>query len=349
MATGGASSAPADVPLHATLPPSSSTNIRRAGVSIKFSPITPLLWNSASIALSKYVLAIKLTRVLREIFRDIAILGMNLIDAQRKSRILRHLGEAVALAGVVIVFWTLDTLAKRNVRLVDGVGLDDFRLIAEQVTSGLTVWLLIPAVAWWLSRFPISSGQIGSKIVGHLLGSVLFASAHYFIMSTMRAVSYPWFGRTWQHSEFWLNNLLVEYQKDIKIYVAIIAIVGTYRRLRQDKEHTGERLPVQTGSGERLLEFAEIDCLEASRNYVSVFTAEKEYLLRETLASLESRLSNRGFLRTHRSFLVNRERVAGIEPASGGGQNIILKSGRKVPLSRSRRSEIRAALGLDSA
>jgi hypothetical protein len=110
-----------------------------------------------------------------------------LADKKENSVLMRRLGEAAALAAVVFVFWTLDTLAKRNARLVNGYGLDDFRLIAEQVTSGLTVWLLIPAVAWWLTRFPISPGQVGSKIIGHLLGSALFATAHYFIMSGMRS------------------------------------------------------------------------------------------------------------------------------------------------------------------
>lgn len=351
MATGGASSASADVPLHATLPPSSSTNIRRAGVSIKFSPITPLLWNSASIALSKYVLAIKLTRVLREIFRDIAILGMNLIDAERKSRILRHLGEAVALAGVVIVFWTLDTLAKRNVRLVDGVGLDDFRLIAEQVTSGLTVWLLIPAVAWWLSRFPISSGQIGSKIVGHLLGSVLFASAHYFIMSTMRAVSYPWFGRTWQHSEFWLNNLLVEYQKDIKIYVVTVGIIATYRYVLSMRSRapaamvTTDRLIVQTGKGEAIIRRDDIEYLEAARNYETVSTGERDFLVQNTLAKLEKQPAPGQIVRTHRSYLVNIDKIEEIRSTDTGGYDIQLKSGEAVPLSRSYRDRFRSMLG----
>jgi two-component system LytT family response regulator len=125
--------------------------------------------------------------------------------------------------------------------------------------------------------------------------------------------------------------------------------VTIYRRTRGKRASEGDRLVVQTGTGERLLDFAEIEYLEASRNYVSVFTEEREYLLRETLASLESRLARHGFLRTHRSYLVNRARVAGVEPGAGAGQHIVLKSGRKVPLSRSRRGEVRAALGLDAA
>ena len=264
-----------------------------------------------------------------------------------KRAILRRIGEAAALAAIIGLFWTLDTLSRRNVRLVEGVGLDDFRLVAEQATSAFTVWILIPAVAWWLTRFPISPRQIGSKVAGHILGSALFATAHYFIMIGLRHVIYTMFGRSYTFSDLWLHNLVVEYQKDVKIYVAVIAIITVYRRFRHHRAWGANRLVVQTGTGERLLDPTEIECVEAARNYVSVFAGDREYLLRETLAKLESRLADRGFLRTHRSYLVNRDCVTGVEAGNGGGQDLVLISGRKVPLSRSRRKPVRRALGLD--
>ena len=207
----------------------------------------------------------------------------------------------------------------------------------------------MPAVAWWLTRFPLSPGQIVSKVTGHILGSALFAAAHFFLMMGLRQLIYPWFGRTHTISDFWLHNLTVEYQKDIKIYVGIVAIIAIYRHIRRQQAWGADRLVVQTGNGERLLEIGDIDCLEAARNYVSVYSGKREYLLRETLASLEARLADHGFLRTHRSYVVNRSHVVGVEASDNGGQDLVLKSGRKVPLSRSRRDPVRAALGLEKA
>ena len=86
----------------------------------------------------------------------------------------RTVVEAGVFAVLVVVFWGVDTLTKRNLRMVSGVGPDDFRLYVEQITSGLTVWLLVPAVAWWLRRFPLARGQLVSGIVGHVIGSGLF-------------------------------------------------------------------------------------------------------------------------------------------------------------------------------
>lgn len=266
-------------------------------------------------------------------------------EPDRRSRLARKAGEALGLAAIIAVFWTLDTLAKRNIRLLDGTGLDDFRLFAEQMTSGFTVWLLCPAVAWWLTRFPLSPAQVASKVAGHILGSALFALAHYFIMAGLRAAIYPMFGTTYVFSDFWLHNLLIEYQKDVKIYVGIIAVITIYRRVRARRQ-TPDKLVVQSSSGERLLDYADVECLESSRNYASVYAGGREFLLRDTLSRLEERLQDRGFIRTHRSFLVNRDWIAGIEAGDSGAQMLVLRSGRKVPLSRSRREAVRAAVGL---
>jgi hypothetical protein len=84
--------------------------------------------------------------------------------------------------------------------------------------------------------------------------------------------------------------------------------------------------------------------LEAARNYVSIHSGRNEYLLRETLASLEGKLAQSGFLRTHRSFIVNVERIAEIRAASGGACEIVLESGQHIPLSRGYRDAVRKGL-----
>ena len=44
---------------------------------------------------------------------------------------------------LITVLWTLDLMTKFAVRERTGVGLDDFRLIAEQVTSGLAALVMV--------------------------------------------------------------------------------------------------------------------------------------------------------------------------------------------------------------
>jgi len=55
--------------------------------------------------------------------------------------------------------------------------------------------------------------------------------------------------------------------------------------------------------------FSDIIYLEADGRYCQVFTEEKKYLLRMPLQSLHERLGVDSFVQTHRSFVVNLEKV----------------------------------------
>lgn len=87
---------------------------------------------------------------------------------------------------------------------------------------------------------------------------------------------------------------------------------------------------VMTGTGRAQVRIDDIECLEADRNYVSVHTRERSYLLRQTLASLEKSLRADDFLRVHRSTIVNRALIRERRP----GGVLVMRSGRTVRVSR---------------
>ncbi len=250
----------------------------------------------------------------------------------------RRLLEAGFFVVVIAVLWTVDTLTKFNLRNVQGFGLDDFRLIVQQMTSATAVLLLVPATAWWLGQFPLEKERWLSAIAGHVIGSALFATAHYFLSVGMRWAIHSAYGVDYVFSDFWLNNLIVEYQKDIKVYFGIVAIVAAYRYYRRNEAATVSakpgRLIVQTGNGETVIRESEIEYLEAARNYVVVGTESREYLVRDTLRSLERSVAPDQLVRTHRSYLVNVDRIEEIRTTDSGGREIRMQSGKLVPLSR---------------
>jgi hypothetical protein len=266
---------------------------------------------------------------------------------------LRWLAEAGGFAALIGVLWTVDTLTKRNVILTQRYDFELYRLYVEQATSAIVVFLLVPAVAWWLSRFPLERARWLSAVVGHLIGSGLFATAHYFGMIGLRYVIYTLGGRNFIFSDYWLNNLLVEYQKDIKIYVGIVAIIATYRHFRGqpvERSPAGpkRRLVVQTGTGESVVRLDEIRVLESARNYVTVYTADREYLMRQTLKNLEDSLDDASIVRCHRSYLVNLDYIDEIRTTATGAYVIRMAGGREVPLSRSFRDSFRSRLAAET-
>jgi DNA-binding LytR/AlgR family response regulator len=269
--------------------------------------------------------------------------------AQREgTSALRRLGEAAFFVALVTVLWTADTVTKFSQLRFLGYEPDSFRLITEQVTSAVVVLLLVPCVAWWLSRFPLSRDRIVAAVAGHVVGSMLFATAHYFLMVGLRYCVFLFSDHDYVFSDYWLHNLVIEYQKDIKIYVVTVGIIAAYRYVREARARapaarvTTDRLVVQTGKGETIIRRDDIEYLEAARNYVTVSTGERDFLVRNTLAKLEEQLAPDQIVRTHRSYLVNIDRIEEIRTTDTGGYEIHLKSGKTVPLSRGYRDSFRS-------
>ncbi len=106
-----------------------------------------------------------------------------------------------------------------------------------------------------------------------------------------------------------------------------------------------ERLVIKASGRIYFLETAEIDWIEAEGNYVSVHSAKKSHLLRETISSLESQLDPKKFLRIHRSSIVRIDRIQELQPWFHGEYRIILQNGTQLTLSRNYRDKLQEALG----
>jgi len=104
------------------------------------------------------------------------------------------------------------------------------------------------------------------------------------------------------------------------------------------------RISIPTGSGQLLIDPAEIDWIEARDYYAGIHSAGRRHLVRESLAALERRLDPAEFVRVHRSALVRLDRVREMRSADGGDAVAILVDGTEVPVSRRRRERLAAML-----
>jgi two-component system LytT family response regulator len=92
------------------------------------------------------------------------------------------------------------------------------------------------------------------------------------------------------------------------------------------------------------LPVSDIRWIGAEGNYVRLSTATETHLLRETMAHLEERLDPRGFVRVHRSFIVNLKYVKEVRREANGDSVVIMDSGNKVALGRSYRAHLNEQL-----
>lgn len=105
------------------------------------------------------------------------------------------------------------------------------------------------------------------------------------------------------------------------------------------------RLLVRVGRRLVVVSLAEVDWIEAEGNYVRLHRAAGSHRYRRTLDALASRLDGRRFVRTHRSTIVNVDRVHELQPTGSGGYDIVLGDGTRLPLSRSYKKRVFAVLG----
>jgi two-component system LytT family response regulator len=109
-----------------------------------------------------------------------------------------------------------------------------------------------------------------------------------------------------------------------------------------------DRLTVKTREGLVLVNVEDIDWVEADGDYVSLHAGKKAYLLHETITWAQTRLSRAGFLRIHRSTLVNGNRVRELRPLSKGEYTVVLVDGAELKLSRNYRETLDRLVGRDA-
>jgi len=105
-----------------------------------------------------------------------------------------------------------------------------------------------------------------------------------------------------------------------------------------------ERLVVKDGTRVTLIPVEKLDYAEAQDDYVALATEGKKHLKQQTIASLEAALDPKLFVRIHRSYVVNLERVARIEPYGKESRVAILSNGAKLPVSRAGYARLQALL-----
>lgn len=92
-------------------------------------------------------------------------------------------------------------------------------------------------------------------------------------------------------------------------------------------------IPVERGGRTRLVERADISVVESEGDYVRLHIGEISYLVRVPLTKLEQEWAPAGFIRVHRSFLVNLRHLDELR-TEASGVLVARVAGRDVPVSR---------------
>lgn len=259
---------------------------------------------------------------------------------------------------VVLAFAaTTNALSTRSDFARHGIAVRPFEPFVWEATSAIATFVLLPALVWWVDRWPWSRGPSFALIGWNALAALLFSSLHVLGMVAMRQVAYTLAGSSYDFGP-WRREFVYELRKDVVTFVLLAAVLNLLREIERRiaapviappaAVAVGSPAPaavsvlrIRDGSTELELEAQRILAVRAAGNYVEIFgVQERPLLVRATLAEVEERVAPLGIRRVHRSWLVALDRVARVSTTSAGDFRLELPDGLRAPGSRRHRQVI---------
>lgn len=114
-------------------------------------------------------------------------------------------------------------------------------------------------------------------------------------------------------------------------------------RAKESFQHARGLSRVFVRDGNRIIPIplASLERAQGADDYVTIYSATKEYLISVRLSDLEAQLAAANFLRIHRSHLINLEYVTSVEPYDAARLQVVMKSGARIVASRTGSKRLR--------
>ena len=261
------------------------------------------------------------------------------------------------IVGTVITAAANSATALMDIRRA-GLHFQGWEPVAWEWSSNLVFLALVPLVVWFTRRVPLHLDTWRRALPLHLLASVVWSALHVAGMVALRKAIYAMQGAQYDFGD-WPREFFYEYLKDVRSYAGGVATIEVYRwflrRLQgeasllaladdapaQSPGERPERFLVRKLGKEFLIAANEIESAQAAGNYVNLHLRGRDYPLRSTMSTVEQMLDPARFVRVHRSWIVNLDCIAEIEPLDTGDARIRLRDGRVIPCSRTYREALR--------
>lgn len=166
----------------------------------------------------------------------------------------------------------------------------------------------------------------------HVVALFAYALLHVGAFVLVRQLAYGLAGRSYSlDGGFWF-----EFRKDLLSYMLFLSVFWAVTHVRRNAKDEVRPVSFDIRDGARIIRVPLNDILAvtAAGNYVEFVLADgRKPLMRATMAAVEVRLAPVGFVRTHRSWLVNPTRMTALEP-SGSGDWVVSLGALNAPVSR---------------
>lgn len=257
------------------------------------------------------------------------------LGGERPGYVPKDRRELIVLVLLVVVAIGLFAIVGALTSLSDRPGLDPWKAWTWALTSGATA--LPCAFICMLAVRYASPTEWGwpRAIVLHALAALTYTLLHVAGFVVLRKIVYAAMGDSYGAGPL-LDEFPYELRKDLLTYAANATLFWLAGEQQRRGRAIEPRPTFDIRDGARIIRVPVEDILAVSSagNYVEFWLAEgRRPLMRATLAAVETELERFGFVRAHRSWLVNGARVTGLAPDGSGDWTIELGEVR-APLSR---------------
>jgi len=197
------------------------------------------------------------------------------------------------------------------------------------IPASVAVWTFRRKPRWWRAA-PV-----------HLVAVILYSVLHVSGFLALRKLAYLAFmGQPYEFGPL-STEFPYEFRKDLMAYA--LASIIYFLSLKRSAQEAAGQAPGATSAptfdihdGARMVRVpvSEILAVRSAGNYAEFLLADgRRPLTRSSLSALETGMAEYGFIRTHRSWLVNPDRVTGLRP-EGSGDFAVELGEVEAPLSR---------------
>jgi DNA-binding LytR/AlgR family response regulator len=265
---------------------------------------------------------------IRDVWQRLVTIGADLgTNGMPRRTFLFTLG-AVAVVGAFINTLGVISTLHANPRLS----------VIEPIIWEGSSWITLVSFFWiaWVAYCLAPPNRLSWRLLLHIPALLAFAVGHIGGFVLLCKAAYFAMGRHYVFAPFW-ESFFYSLGRDALAYVVFMAAFGfTLSLLRQQQAPAPQPLTFDIRDGTKLnrVMIETILAVSSAGNYAEfVLRDGRRLCMRSSLSALERELAPHGFVRTHRSWLVNAAAVTALNP-EGSGDYAIGLGALTVPLSR---------------
>lgn len=255
------------------------------------------------------------------------------LSGEERNALLTGWLVGLTIVAMVTIF---DILTRSHDRPDQGVARPAIDELSSALVTAVVMWLPA-AVAIWMRRRQPAWWRAAAM---HLAAAAIYPVLHVSGFVGLRKIAYAGLlGHAYSFGSV-PGEFLYEASKDVPAYALAAAAFWLILRWRAPLDAPTYAAPAPAWfdirDGARLVRapMGEILAVRSAGNYAEFLLSDgRRPLMRTSLGGLEARLAPLGFVRTHRSWLVNAARVTGLRP-EGSGDYAVELGVIEAPLSR---------------